>query len=129
MKTIMKCFAVLAAVGLLSQSALAQENPNAAAATQIARIVVNLNHFPSDADKATLNEIAGNAELAQAVRDMASAVAGINHAASDDAKAAMAAIQEGQAPDRAKVLAGTIAAINHSASDDAKAQLTEAYSL
>ncbi|MEQ8953456.1 MAG: hypothetical protein RL120_04920, partial [Gammaproteobacteria bacterium] len=83
MRTIVKCFSVLAALALLSQPTLAQDDPNSAAATQIAAILVSLNHFPSDADKETLNAIANNASLAQAVRDMASAVASISHAASD----------------------------------------------
>lgn len=126
MKTITKLFAAFALLGLLSQPAMAQDAQ--AALKQIADIVASLNHFPSDADKATLAEIAGNDSLPQGVRNMADTVANISHAATADGKAQMAAIQENpQAPDYAKALAGIIASVNHVPSDDAKATLAELF--
>ncbi|MCG8413862.1 MAG: hypothetical protein MI746_06540 [Pseudomonadales bacterium] len=126
MKIITKLFAVFAVMGLLSQPALAQDAQ--AALKQIADIVASLNHFPSDADKATLAEISANDSLPEGVRNMADAVANISHAATADGKAAMAAIQENpQAPDYAKTLAGIIASVNHVPSDDAKATLAELF--
>jgi hypothetical protein len=126
MKITLKQLVAILLIGLFSQVSLAQDN--GAALKQIADIVASLNHFPSDAQKATLAEISGNSGLAQGVRDMASAVANINHAATADGKEAMARIQgNAQAPDSAKALAGIIASINHTASDDAKAQLAQLF--
>lgn len=125
---ILRKLIVLAAIGLFSQLATAQSDPNAAAVKQIADIVVGLNHFPSDADIATLDGIIANGELAQGVRDMANTVANIEHSANEEGRGAMEAIQtSSQAPDRAKVLAGIIANFSHGASDDSKAQLVQLF--
>lgn len=125
--TILRKVFVLAIIGLFSQFAAAQD-ASSAAAKQIADIVVSLNHFPSDADKATLAEISGNTALAQGVRDMATAVSNIQHAANAEGKAAMAALQAAaDTPDRGKVLAGIIENLNHVASPDAKDQLAQLF--
>ncbi len=122
--TMLKILSVAALIGLFSQQALAQDN--GAALKQIADIVASLNHFPSDADKATLAEIAGNDAYPQGLRNMANAVANINHSASAEAKEQMAAIQANDAaPEGAKALAGVIASVNHVASDEAKATLAQ----
>ena len=119
---------LVAAIGLFSHFALAQDNANAAAVKQIADIVVGLSHFPSEADLATLDQITGNAELAQGVRDIADTVANIEHSANEEGKGAMEAIQaNAQVPEQAKVLAGIIANFSHSASDDAKTQLAQLF--
>ena len=126
--TILRNFVLVAAIGLFSQLAIAQSNPNGEAMKQIADIVGSLNHFPSDADLATLDEIIGNSELAQGVREMADAVANIEHSANEEGRGAMDGIQNNaQAPERAKVLAGIIANISHSANDNAKAQLAQLF--
>ena len=118
---------VIALIGVFSQISLAQ-NPNGDALKQIADIVASINHFPSDADKATLMAISGNASLADGVRAMASAVHNISHAANAEDKAAMAGIQaNAEAPDRAKALAGIIASVNHMASADDKATLAQLF--
>ena len=115
-------------IGLFSAAAIAQSGENGAALKTIAGIVASLNHFPSDADKATLSEIAGNDNLAQGVRAMARTFSNISHSANDQGKAAMARIQENaQAPDYAKQLAGIIAGINHTASNAEKATLAELF--
>lgn len=125
--TLLQKFLLIAAIGLFSQFSVAQD-ANAVAAKQISDIVVSLNHFPSDADKATLGAISGNMALAQGVRDMASAVANIQHAATAEGKSAMAALQAADdTPDRGKALAGVIASLNHTASADSKAQLAQLY--
>tara|TARA_B100001029_G_C15029007_1_gene435609 strand:- start:337 stop:744 length:408 start_codon:yes stop_codon:yes gene_type:complete len=121
---------VFALLGFVSSATYSQEQrgANAIALKTIADIVASINHFPSDSDKATLGEIAGNDELAQGVRAMATAVSGISHGATDEGKAAMASIQQNaQAPDRAKQLAGIIASINHTASDGEKATLAQLF--
>ena len=126
--TNLKKLILLTAIGLFSQIAMAQNDGNSAAVKQIADIVVGLNHFPSDADLATLDAIIANGELAQGVREMVNTVANIEHSANEEGRGAMEAIQaNSQAPDRAKVLADIIANFSHGASDDAKAQLAELF--
>jgi hypothetical protein len=112
---------IIAVLGLFSQFSMAD---NASALRDIAGIVASLNHFPSDADKATLMEISGDESLAGGIRDMATAVSNISHAANAEGKEAMARIvASDQAPDVAKSLAGIIASLNHTASAEAKATL------
>ena len=126
--TILRKLILLAAIGLFSQIAMAQKDGDSAAVKQIADIVVGLNHFPSDADLATLDAIIANGELAQGVREMANTVANIEHSANEEGRGTMEAIQaNSQAPDRAKVLAGIIANFSHGASADAKAQLAQLF--
>jgi len=125
MKNLTKTLLLLALSGLFTQSALAQDAAASAAMKQIADIVANINHFPSDAaDKATLAEIAGNMSFPEGLRNMADTVANISHSATAEGKAAMAAIQaNAQAPEAARELAGIIASVNHVASAEAKQTL------
>jgi len=124
--TIVKILSIAALIGLFSQPAMAQDAGGAL--KQISDIVASLNHFPSDADKATLAEIAANDSLPQGLRNMATTVAGINHSASAEGKEMMAAIQANDAaPEGAKALAGVIAGLNHVPSDEAKATLAQYY--
>ena len=107
--TINSSILVSTRIGFFSAAAVAQSGENGSALKTIDGIVASINHFPSDADKATLSEIAGNDDLAQGVRAMARTVSNISHSANDQGKAAMARIQENaQAPDYAKQLAGII---------------------
>ena len=125
--TILRKLLLVVAVGLFSQFAAAQD-ANQVAVKQVADIVANLNHFPSDADKATLAEISGNSALAQGIRDMATAVSNIQHAATAEGKSAMNALAAAaDTPERGKVLAGIIANVNHVPSPEAKAQLAELF--
>ena len=124
--TLIRKLVAVALIALFSQFSLAQDAGGAI--KQIADIVVSINHFPSDADKAALADIAGNDALPEGLRNMATAVSNISHAASAEGKAMMASIQEnGEAPDRAKSLAGIIASLNHMPSDEAKATLAELF--
>lgn len=124
MKNLTKTLLLLALSGLFAQSVLAQDAAASAAMKQIADIVANINHFPSDADKATLAEIAGNMSFPEGLRNMADTVANISHSATAEGKAAMAAIQaNAQAPEAARELAGIIASVNHVASAEAKQTL------
>jgi hypothetical protein len=127
--TFVQKFLLIAVIALFAQFSVAQDNAaNMAAAKQIADIVVSLNHFPSDADKATLGAISGNMELTEGLRAMASAVTNIQHAATAEGKSAMAALQAAaDTPDRGKALAGVIENLNHMASADAKAQLAQLF--
>ena len=126
--SILKKFVLVAAIGLFSQFASAQNEANSAAITQVAKIVATINHFPSDDDLAKLDAISGNSELAQVIRDMASAVANIEHAANEEGKGAMEAIQNReQIPERGKTLASVIENFSHMASADDKAKLAEMF--
>ena len=124
--TLIRKLVAVALIALFSQFSLAQDAGGAI--KQIADIVVSINHFPSDADKAALADIAGNDVLPEGLRNMATAVSNISHAASAEGKAMMASIQaNGEAPDRAKLLARIIASLNHMPSDEAKAALAESF--
>ena len=120
--TLTRKLVAIALIGLFSQFSLAQDAGSAL--KEISDIVVSLNHFPSDADKAKLMVIADNDSLPQGVRDMATAISSFAHSANAEGKEAMARIiASDQAPDRAKTLAGVIADLNHTASADAKTSL------
>jgi hypothetical protein len=111
---------------LFAQMALAADD--AASAEEIARIVMSMNHFPSDADKATLMAIAQDESLAQGVRDMAATVAEIQHFPNDAGKAKMASLVAAEdTPERGKVLAGIISNFMHMVSAEDKATLTELF--
>ena len=70
-----KNLALIALLGLFSSTALAQSSAKA-----IADIVASVNHFPSDAQKMTLNEIANDAANSNAIRVIAKAVHDMQHA-------------------------------------------------
>ena len=120
---------VVALIALFSQFSLAQgagevDEATMSAGMQLVDILASINHFPSDADKAALADIAGNDALPEGLRNMATVVSNISHAASAEGKAMMASMQASDAvPEPAKVLAGIIANFNHMASDEAKAAL------
>lgn len=111
---------------LFAQMALAADNQ--ASADEIARIVMSMNHFPSDADKTALMAIAQDESLAQGVRDMASTVANIQHFPNDEGKAKMASLASAEdTPERGKVLAGIIGNFAHMVSAEDKARLMELF--
>ena len=121
-KALIRQLAIFTFAGLFTQFALA-DNHNPTAFREIAGIVASINHFPSDADRAKLTEIAADESIAEPLRVMATAVANISHSATAEGKAAMAAIQGSEVPDRAKGLAGIIANLNHVPSDADKASI------
>jgi len=124
----LKKIILVSAIGVFSQFAVAQNDGNAAAVKMIADIVVSLNHFPSDDDLDTLDQIIANSSLAPGVREMANTVASIEHTANEEGRGAMEAIQNNdQAPPQAKALASIIENFSHTASADAKKQLGELF--
>ncbi|MEQ8483461.1 MAG: hypothetical protein RIB46_03775 [Pseudomonadales bacterium] len=48
-------------------------------ASTLADILTGMNHFPSEADKAALNEVAADATVSDNLRAIADAIAGIAH--------------------------------------------------
>ena len=69
-----------------------------------------------------------NGTLPQGVRDMATTVSNISHAASAEGKAAMVRIQANdEAPDSAKSLAGIIGGFNHMLNEETKMTLAQLF--
>mgnify|MGYP000733922167 CR=1 FL=1 len=69
--TLIRNFFTAVLMGLFAQVSLAQEENAMGALKEVADIVASINHFPSDADKVALASIAGNDNLPQGVRNMA----------------------------------------------------------
>ena len=90
----------------------------------MAGIMLSLQHFPSDADKAALAAIvAGDASAAE--KTVANAIAGIQHKVSADDKAALDAIAADENQnDGVRRLAAIVAGVNHVPDADAIAALT-----
>ena len=116
--TLLRNVLLLAVLASFSQFTFAD---NASAQKTIAGVLHNLNHFPSDADKAALMAIAEDESVGQGYRALAGAVANISHAANAEGKARI--MEADQAPADLKTLAGIVASINHMASAEAKATL------
>ncbi len=90
----------------------------------IANVLVSLNHFPTDDDKAALQALVDDDNVGPAFKAVANAVIGIAHQASDDGKAALnRVIEAANADPRAKSLAEIVMGINHTAGDEARAAL------
>ena len=118
----------IALFGFFSQSSMAQDQEVFGALQEIAGIVASINHFPSDADKAALEDISDNDALPQAIRMMAGVVSSIDHFPSDQGKEMMTRIRAAdQAPERIKSLAGIIANFKHMPSDEEKATLAQLF--
>ncbi len=118
---ITKTFVAIALVGLFSQFSLAQQDE---ALATIAGIVANLNHFPSDDDKATLMALAENAGERRGIQLLATTVSNIAHSANAEGKEAMnQIIAAEQAPANVKAVAEIVLEFMHSASTEAKATL------
>ena len=112
---------VVFAVLSFNQLALAD---NDSASKAIAGILVNLNHFPSDAEKVVLMEIANDESNGRGFRAIATAVHNMQHAASAEDKEIMGNIMAAeQADPRARALAEIVAGISHMPSAEAKATL------
>lgn len=119
---------VAVTIVLMAQVASAQSDADDAALSKIATIVASINHFPSDADMTTLEEIIGSGDVSQNVRIIADTVINIEHSANEEGKGAMESIQaSASASEEMKVLAEVIANLSHMASADAKAQLAQSF--
>ncbi len=91
----------------------------------IAGIVAGMNHFPSDAEKATLTAIVDSSER-RGVQMIASAVLNIQHAANAEGKETMGQIIAFDgAPANVKALAEVVMGFSHMESVAAKATLAD----
>ncbi len=99
---------------------------NASATKTIAGALVDLNHFPSDTEKAELMALAEDDGVGRAFRAVASAVANIQHAATVEDKEVMnRIIASDRAHANAKLFAEILLELNHVPGDEAKARLQD----
>ncbi|NKB32087.1 MAG: hypothetical protein GKR91_03220 [Pseudomonadales bacterium] len=114
----------LALVVVVSPSLFAADN--ASATKTIAGVLVNLNHFPSDGEKAELAALSEDDGVGRAFRAIANAVANMQHAVSADDKDIMnRIIASERAHANAKLFAEILLDLNHTANDETKVRLQE----
>jgi len=90
-----------------------------------ARILLNLNHFPNDADKKALQAIIDDKATTAEERTVAQALMNLQHKVSDADKPKLQAIVDDKAaPESLKTISGIILSVNHSptAADKEKLQ-------
>jgi hypothetical protein len=94
------------------------------AVPQMAGILMNLNHFPSDAEKATLKTIAADKMTTAHEKTVAEVLLVLQHTPSAADKARLEAIvKDTAAPEGVRTLAGVLASLNHTASAADKERL------
>ncbi|HNP63172.1 MAG TPA: hypothetical protein PKH39_04505 [Woeseiaceae bacterium] len=97
---------------------------NEAAIKTMARITMNLNHFPSDEDKATLKGIIDSDESSEEAADIALAISNMEHKVLDeDIERLQDIISDNRTAADARTLASILLRINHAASDEDKKAL------
>lgn len=112
---------LLAAALVLGPSLGAAESK---AVQQMAGILVNLNHFPSDAEKETLKKIIAAKETTAHERTVAQALLNVQHKVSAEDKPKLDAIvKDTSAPESVRTLATVVANLNHTPTAAEKEQL------
>lgn len=90
---------------------------NEQAAAVMADIVAGMNHFPSEEQKSTLEDIAADEEVDDNLRTIAEAISNIEHQPKDaDKEKLQAIVQDNSADEAEKTLAGAVLRFNHQAS-------------
>ncbi|MEX0618928.1 MAG: hypothetical protein WDZ76_00930 [Pseudohongiellaceae bacterium] len=114
-------FMAIVAISAFSQFALAADED---AAEAIAGILVDLNHFPSDAEKQTLMGISNDSSNSEAMQTIAMAIHDMQHQVSGpNADALNQIVTNDSASEEARKLAEIVLGITHMPSADAKAEL------
>lgn len=91
---------------------------------EIASIIINLHHHPSDSEKASLEKIAKDGSTSENEKTIAMALMDMNHRVSASDKAKLEKIaNDSSAPQEDRTVAGILADINHKPSDADVAQL------
>lgn len=91
----------------------------------LAGILLTMQHFPSDEQKATLEGIAANEQVDQDLRIIAGAIGNIAHQVPDEERAVLQAIvDDPSASEGAKTLASAALEFKHQLPADARAALT-----
>jgi hypothetical protein len=95
------------------------------AATQtLARVTMNLNHFPSDEDKVALKAIIDSDDSSEEEAAIAMALVNMQHKVTEaDADRLADIVGDDESDATARKLAGIVLGINHAPSDDDKAAL------
>lgn len=92
----------------------------------LAKITMNLNHYPSDEDKAVLKAIIDSDDSSEEEAAIALALTNMQHKVTEeDAKRLAEIVDDETSDDSARKLAGILLHINHSPSEDDKAMLAE----
>ena len=90
----------------------------------LAQITINLNHYPSEEDKAILNAIIESDDTLEEEVAIAMALANMEHRVTPaDAKRLADIVDDDFSDDSARKLAGILLNINHTPSDDDKVVL------
>jgi len=119
-KGILQLSLLASALFLVSPFSLAAES----AAATMAEILVNLNHFPSDADKDRLADIMESDETSDAEVDIAMAISHIAHQAKDEDKEMLnEIIADESVPAELRDVAAAVLRVNHKVSDEDMAKL------
>ncbi len=115
---------VLTAVAITALSSSGIALADEAAIKTMARITLNLNHFPSDDDKATLKGIIDSDDSSDEAADIALAISNMQHKVQeDDVERLEDIISDDRTDADARELASILLRINHSPSDEDKKTL------
>lgn len=94
---------------------------NSDAIPQMATIVSEINHFPSDEQKEALSDIGNNKDYSEATRIIAKAIHDIEHQPTDEHIAALSEIiKSPSASDAEKQMAEIVMVFNHTVSSEAE---------
>ena len=117
----MVCAAVFAALLLAPVSATQAPNKNVAT---MAGILLKLNHFASDPEKATLKQIVDDKGASEYEKTVAQALINVQHTATAADKTKLEAlVKDPKAPEATKTIATAILGVNHMATDADKEKL------
>lgn len=115
---------VVAAIGVATFLAAGLAEAETETIRVLAQITKNLNHYPSDEEKATLNAIIESDYSSEEEAAIAMALANMEHkVTAADAERLADIVDDDFANDAARKLAGILLNINHSPSDEDKVSL------
>jgi hypothetical protein len=122
--TMRRSIQLLSALLILGVGANFASAAESKAVQSMATILINLHHFPSDADKQTLQQIVSDKATTADERTVAQALANVQHVVAAGDKAGLeAVVADGKANGSVKTLAGVILGLHHMPSDADKAKL------
>lgn len=125
---VMKKFIAILILGLFSSLALAQSDmgKQATPVQTVAKILLNLNHYPSAEEKEKLQAIADNSANSKAIQTIAMAIHNMQHSVSANDKVKLQAIiDSADASNNEKLLAEILIGITHMPGNEAKDKLSE----
>jgi hypothetical protein len=121
MRSWLRIVPLLVMLGVLTTPIAGAESK---AVQTMAGILANLNHFPTDTEKAALKQIIDDKTTTAQERVVAQALLNVQHKANADDKAKLEALaKDKDAPESVKTLASVIANLNHTPSAADKEKL------